>query len=77
MTLFSIDWLFAIIIIASILLVFAMLFLYDRFESQDSTKRAAQSMFYCKKCNCIISVNDNIELYKCNHCGTNNPRLKF
>lgn len=73
----SIDFLATFFVLVAIFLVIGFSFFYDFLEERQHSRRCMQSLFYCKKCNCVMSVNDDIELFKCPKCGMKNGRLKF
>lgn len=74
---FPIDDLAACFIVLAIGIIIGLSFFYDYCEGRYYARRCTQSLFYCKKCNCIFSVNEEVELYECPKCGARNGRLKF
>ena len=73
----SIDYLASFFIVLAVFLVLGSAFFYDYLEGRYYVRRCVQSLFYCKKCNCILSVNEAVDLHDCPRCGMRNGRLKF
>lgn len=73
----TVDNFAAYFIIVALCVVIGLSVFYDYIEGRHYAKRCIQSLFYCKKCNCILSINEAVELYECPKCGVKNMRLKF
>lgn len=72
-----IDYLMLFLILMAIAIVILLSVFYDYYEGKSYTERCIQSLFYCKKCNSVFSINGEMEFHACPGCGTQKTRLKF